>query len=241
MLKINKIIDFESIDSTSKYLKENYNNLDDLTFVSSLYQTSGRGRMDRSWESNKGENLLFSLLIKDRELINKFSSISLLSSVVILNVLKHKYKIQDVSIKWPNDVYIDNKKVAGILLEGISISNNIQCIVLGIGINVNQMSFVNSNAYSISLALNKKIDLLSFKNRIYDELINELSLLKDNKSSYLDVIREHNFLKGKEVYALINNNRTLSKVIDINDDNTLKVVSDGIEYNLFSDEVTFHL
>ena len=104
MNKIGSIIDFETIDSTSKYLKENYNNLKDFTFVSSLFQTEGRGRMERTWESKKGENLLFSLLIKQKSLLKLYSSISILSATVILNVLKDEYKIDDVSIKWPNDV-----------------------------------------------------------------------------------------------------------------------------------------
>lgn len=240
MNKIGSILDFDSIDSTSKYLKENYIALKDFTFVSSLYQTSGKGRMDRSWESNKGENLLFSLLIKKKTLLKLYSSISILSSTVILSVLK-EYNIDNVMIKWPNDVYIDDKKVCGILLEGISTSENLECIVLGIGLNVNQKEFMNDNATSMSIKLKKDINLKELKEKIYNRLMEELEKLEEGKSGYLSTIRLNNYLKNKEVYAIIDNEKVLSKVIDINDDNSIKVEANNRIYNLFSGEITFHV
>ncbi|MBR4237638.1 biotin--[bacterium] len=240
MNKIGSILDFDSIDSTSKYLKENYIAFKDFTFVSSLYQTSGKGRMDRSWESNKGENLLFSLLIKKKTLLKLYSSISILSSTVILSVLK-EYNIDNVMIKWPNDVYIDDKKVCGILLESISTSENLECIVLGIGLNVNQKEFMNDNATSMSIKLKKDINLKELKEKIYNRLMEELEKLEEGKSGYLSTIRLNNYLKNKEVYAIIDNEKVLSKVIDINDDNSIKVESNNKTYNLFSGEITFHV
>ena len=239
MNKIGSILDFDSIDSTSKYLKENYIALKDFTFVSSLYQTNGKGRMDRSWESNKGENLLFSLLIKKKALLKLYSSISILSATVILSVLK-EYNIDNVMIKWPNDVYIDDKKVCGILLEGISTSDNLECIVLGIGLNVNQKVFIDSRATSMSLKLKKDINQKELKEKIYNRFMEELERLEEGKSNYLFTIRLNNYLKNKEVYAIIDNEKVLSKVIDINDDNSIKVESNNKIYNLLSDEITFH-
>ena len=239
MNKIGSILDFDSIDSTSKYLKENYIALKDFTFVSSLYQTNGKGRMDRSWESYKGENLLFSLLIKKKTLLKLYSSISILSATVILSVLK-EYNIDNVMIKWPNDVYIDDKKVCGILLESISTSENLECIVLGIGLNVNQKVFIDSRATSMSLKLKKDINQKELKGKIYNRLMEELERLEEGKSNYLSTIRLNNYLKNKEVYAIIDNEKVLSKVIDINDDNSIKVESNNKIYNLLSDEITFH-
>ena len=239
MNKIGSILDFDSIDSTSKYLKENYIALKNFTFVSSLYQTNGKGRIDRSRESNKGENLLFSLLIKKKALLKLYSSISILSATVILSVLK-EYNIDNVMIKWPNDVYIDDKKVCGILLESISTSDNLECIVLGIGLNVNQKEFIDSRATSMSLKLKKDINQKELKEKIYNRLMEELERLEEGKSNYLSTIRLNNYLKNKEVYAIIDNEKVLSKVIDINDDNSIKVESNNKIYNLLSDEITFH-
>ena len=73
----NKIY-FEEIDSTSIYLKKNYKKLDHFTVVFSSMQTKGHGRLGRLWSSNKNENLLFSILIKDKNIINKYETLSLI-------------------------------------------------------------------------------------------------------------------------------------------------------------------
>ena len=88
-----KFIDFEAIDSTNTYLKHNHNNLEDFTFVSAKYQSKGRGRGSRVWKSENGTNLLFSLLIKEESLINKFKDISIISAYSLIQVLEEKYGI----------------------------------------------------------------------------------------------------------------------------------------------------
>ena len=100
-----KEICFETISSTNAYLKENYANLDDFTIVSSKTQTKGRGRSDRIWYSEKN-NLLFSLLIKDRNYFNKFKKISIVSAYSILSVLK-EYGITNSIVPLINDSQFD--------------------------------------------------------------------------------------------------------------------------------------
>lgn len=234
---------FKEIDSTNAYIKREYKSLRDFTFVSSEYQTMGRGRNTRSWISDRNTNLLFSLFLKDEYLVKNFTSLSILSAVSVINVLK-SYNIKNISLKWPNDVFINDKKVAGILLEGISEDNHLSSLIIGIGINVNQKTFDDNlliNPTSISNELNKKINLKLFKNRIYKSIKKQLALFRVNKSDYLCVARQLNYLKDKEVYAYINNKKTKVKVIDINEDNTLKVMSENKIINVMSDEITFHL
>ena len=131
-----KKIHFKTINSTNTYLKENYKDLPNFTCVSSAHQSQGHGRYNRSWESNNNENLMFSILIKNKKLIEKFSSISLAIATCILKMLT-SYKIKNISIKWPNDVYVNDKKICGILLEGIAN----ECLIIGVGLNVNQTNF----------------------------------------------------------------------------------------------------
>ena len=76
---------FESINSTSTYLKDNYQTLDNMFFVSSSFQSAGHGRKGRKWLSKSGEDLLFSVLIKDKEIIKDFAYISLFSAFSGLN------------------------------------------------------------------------------------------------------------------------------------------------------------
>ena len=134
---------FKTIDSTSSYLKREYKSLKNFTFVSSDFQTKGRGRNTRSWISDKNTNLLFSFLLKEEKLVDNFASISILSALSVIKVLV-KMKINNVSLKWPNDVFINDSKVAGILLEGISENNKLDAVIVGIGINVNQTDFDNN-------------------------------------------------------------------------------------------------
>ena len=124
-----KHIHFEEIDSTNTYLKKEYQNLDNLTFVTADYQSSGHGRYDRKWSANKGDNVLLSYLIKDKNIIEHFSYMSMFTAVVIIKYLEDK-GLTNVSIKWPNDVYVNGKKIAGILLEG----NIPNYVVIGVGL-----------------------------------------------------------------------------------------------------------
>ena len=237
-----KIIDLESVDSTNLYIKKNYQDLDNFTFVSSLYQSKGKGRNVRKWESTKGNNLLFSLLIKDKEILNKYQCLSILSAVSIYNVLK-SLSINNISIKWPNDIYVNDKKICGILLEGISYDNKLQNIIIGIGLNVNEDKFDEFglfDATSIKKELNQEISLKDIKEKVYESLLSQINKIKENDNSYLLVARNNNYLLNKEVYAFIDNQKVLVKVLDINEDNSLKVLLDGKIINLFSGEITFH-
>ncbi len=234
---------FKTIDSTSTYLKRNYKKLDNFTFVSTDYQEAGKGRMGRKWESNNNENLMFSFLIKDPKLIEKYASISLASAVSIFKVLKG-LKVDNVSLKWPNDVYVNGKKICGILLESISSDDQISCLVVGIGLNLNVESFpeeISNKATSYYLETNKKISIAKVKNKVYKELQRTLSEIKNGSTSYLDLANEYNYLKNKEVYAEYLGERVLVKVLNINPDNSLKVLLNNVEKNIFTGEITFHL
>lgn len=236
-----RIIHFKKVDSTSTYLKRNYQSLKNYTIAYADYQTSGHGRVNRVWQSNNKENLLFSILIKDTDLINKYASLSLGIAVAIFNVLK-KMKIEDVSIKWPNDVYVGDKKICGILLESVSKGNKIDVLVIGIGLNVNQKLFndISLNATSVYDIKKKKTNIFWFKYKVFKECFKIINEIKNDNSSYLDIVRNNNYLKNKEVYAMIDNKKCLVRVIDINDDNSLRVIVDNKEINLTSGEISFH-
>lgn len=236
-----RYIHFDSIDSTNTYLKNHYKELRNLTFVSASYQSQGHGRMKRNWQSNKNENLMFSFLIKNPKLINEFSSISLVSGVAVSKVLI-KLKLPNVTIKWPNDVYVDDKKICGILMESISNESSLDCLVVGIGINLNTKEFddeLKDKATSYYLLKNKKISILNVKLKIYHQIKKELKHIDDKK--YLEFFKEHNYLKDKEAYILLNDEKKLVKILDVNEDNTLKILCDNKEMNINSGEVTFHL
>ena len=239
---MSKFIHFDKIDSTSSYLKCNYNKYDNFTFVSANFQTNGRGRNGRSW-INGSDDLLFSILLKDEKIIQKYNLLSIISSYVIIETL-NEYGISNAMYKWPNDVYVNNKKICGILLEGISTSNSINALIIGVGLNVNSDSFSNeltNKATSMYLELNKNININELKQRIYDKF---LLVLENIDNCFIDIlkkIRTLDYLKDKEVYISYNNEKKKIKVIDVNDDGSLKVILDNKQINIYSGEVTFSI
>jgi BirA family biotin operon repressor/biotin-[acetyl-CoA-carboxylase] ligase len=222
-----KIFNFDTLDSTSTYLKKHYFELDDLTLVFAKEQTQGHGRMQRKWVSSNGDSLLFSILFKDKKVFENFDSLSLLSASKIYKFLSNY--VDNVSIKWPNDVYINNKKVCGILMESVSLEDGIQALVLGIGININNEQFpddLSHKATSLFLEKNTKFSLKEMQIKILPFLYEIVEDLYTDNKGYLDVIKTHNYLKGKIVESIIENSPTKVTVIDINNDNTLLVKKD---------------
>ncbi len=232
---------FEQIDSTNVYLKDHYEDLEDMTFVRADYQSAGRGRSGRKWNGEKGQALMFSLLIKDERVIERFKVLSVLSAYSVLSVLEG-YGLKDLSIKWPNDVYAGDKKICGILLESMS-RYKIECLIVGIGLNVNQESFEGDFLHepvSMLQLLGKRISIDEVKEKVYCELSKNILKLKDGEDLY-PLFQKYDYLKGKSVYASIGKQRKLVSVVGIDRDCSL-LVKDGQELlRLDSDEVTFHI
>jgi BirA family biotin operon repressor/biotin-[acetyl-CoA-carboxylase] ligase len=188
--------------------------------------------------ATKCESILFSILIKNKKIIKNFAKLSLLTANVVFKLFSHY--VEGVSIKWPNDVYINGKKAAGILLESKSDNNGISSLVLGVGININTSTFEGdliNTATSLYKETNKRYDLEEMKKEFLLLLIDGLNEILKDDDSYLDNIRKHNYLLNKEVYALINNETVVATVLDINKDNSLLVQYNDKTYNLMVGEV----
>ncbi len=230
MNKYKKYI-FETLPSTNKYLKDNYNDYDEFSVIIASNQTSGKGRMDRKWISSK-DNIAMSILLKPRNIKN-ISNLSLVVGASVFNTLK---EYVNAMIKWPNDIIVNNKKICGILLESIS-STQIDVLVLGIGLNVNQKEFDNSikdKATSLRNEINTELDI----DEIIDNLIINFDILYNdfasNGKQYIDIVRDNLYLKDEYVY--INDSKALIK--DIDGEGNLVVLDNGIIKHLYSGEVT---
>jgi len=137
-----KIVRLEEIDSTNRYLKQlvREERPEEGSLVVSDYQSGGRGQMGNRWYSAKGDNLLFSLLVYPRLLMaNESFILSRIASLALKNTLDTF--TDDIRIKWPNDIYWKDKKIAGILIENDVQGKEIDNSVIGIGLNVNQQIF----------------------------------------------------------------------------------------------------
>lgn len=224
---------FDEIDSTNNYLKNSYQLLDNFTFVSADYQSKGKGRNDRVWESVKGLNLMFSILIKDPKLLEVSTILSLMTAVEVAKLLE-RYDIDNVSIKWPNDVLIGDKKVCGILLEG-QLPNY---LVIGVGLNVNQKEFPDNlrrPATSISNELNKDIDLEDLKEQLFPNIINNFNKL--DRDEYLSYFSKHNYLLKKRVKVNINQQLFIGEVVGIDNNFNIQILCNDILLHVDSGEL----
>ncbi|KRD10068.1 biotin--acetyl-CoA-carboxylase ligase [Flavobacterium sp. Root901] len=138
-----KLIKLDAIDSTNDFLKSmsSQDELDNFTVVTAENQTKGKGQMGAKWNSEKGKNLIMSILVKDFLFDNQeVFNLSIVVSLAVLETLK-SLNIPDLCIKWPNDIMSYNKKIGGILIENTLKSDGRIVSVVGIGLNINQTNF----------------------------------------------------------------------------------------------------
>ena len=227
------VVKFKQIDSTNNYLKNSYKLLNNFSFVVTDYQTNGKGRNDRVWSSEEGQNLMFSFLIKDQDLLKKFSALSIISAVEVAKLLED-YQIKDVSIKWPNDVLIGDKKVCGILLEG----QILEYLVVGIGLNVNQKVFpdgLRRPATSLSLEANKDFNIDELEQKLFSNIVKDLSNL--DEEAILNYFRSHNYLLNKRVKVLVNDQPFIGEVIGIDANYFLQIKTSDMLLHIDSGEI----
>jgi len=131
-------------------------------FLYTAFQTAGRGQAGNGWESEEGKNLLCSILLPPRKNLY-FLNIAI--GVALLRVIG-----EDFTIKWPNDIYFGDKKVAGILIENAIIGNEIKYSIAGIGLNVNQTTFVSDapNPVSLKQIRGQEYDIERLMNHLFE-------------------------------------------------------------------------
>ncbi|MCD7975957.1 MAG: biotin--[acetyl-CoA-carboxylase] ligase [Tannerellaceae bacterium] len=146
------IIRIEETGSTNHYLRQLTleKKLPEGSIVTTAFQTAGRGQTGNSWESEKGKNLTFSILLyPDCIPANRQFIISRIASLSVKETLDHY--TDGITIKWPNDIYWKEKKICGMLIENDLTGYHIYCSIIGIGINLNQTQFLSDAPNPVSL------------------------------------------------------------------------------------------
>lgn len=168
-----KLIKLNAIDSTNTYLKNlcRANEIENFTVVTAESQTDGRGQMGAKWETVTGKNLLMSVLFRNEW--QDFSDLFVLNvaiAICVYDVLL-EMEIPNLSVKWPNDIMAENKKIAGILIENVLKTDKKVESIIGIGLNVNQKSFANlPKASSLQLLTNKEYDVDTLTIKITEKI-----------------------------------------------------------------------
>lgn len=170
-----KLIKLSAINSTNVFLKDLSVNaaLEDFTVVSAENQTAGKGQMGAEWISEGQKNLTFSVY-KKFEHVQSTSQfvISMLVSLSVYEALRN-LNLNEIQIKWPNDILSCNKKIGGILIENKIKNAQISSSIIGIGINVNQTDFRNiDNASSLLLNYGKTFD----REQLLEKIVKQLEL-----------------------------------------------------------------
>ena len=179
----------DSIGSTNTYLRElkGGDPAYDYEVAVATFQTAGRGQKGNSWESEAGKNLLFSILahpknLKVQEQFYISEAIALAVSDSVMASIGPEYA-PDVSVKWSNDVYWNDFKMAGILIENILQGDRILDTVAGVGLDVNQEVFVSDapNPISLKNITGREYDLDKLLNDIIDRFIGYMELSADKR------------------------------------------------------------
>ncbi|MEG8947083.1 biotin--[acetyl-CoA-carboxylase] ligase [Rosettibacter firmus] len=222
----------DEVDSTNTMLLTNNEFNRDGTVLLAEYQSKGRGRKNRTWVSNAGQNLTFSILLKGDFKEKKINLINLASSLSVAQSLETLYQF-DVELKWPNDVLVNKKKIAGILIESSSKGNKINKIVIGIGINVNQPNFPGK--YDIQpTSVRKEFKAIVSREKLLSDVLNNfennLQLVKDAPDKILNDWRNRCKMIGGKVKIVMDDKVKVGLFDDIDESGFLILkIGDKVE------------
>ena len=178
---------FKQLDSTNAYLQREQSDCDIRNWVVSAdEQTAGKGMGSNGWESEVGKNLTFSLAL-DMSFLPAERQFLLSEAVPlgIIEVLDTLLPNEKLSIKWPNDIYYDNHKLAGILINSTIKANMMDVSIIGIGLNVNQLQFQNWPTHPTSLKqiTGSDYDLQPLLEQITEHILTKVEQLKSDPTA----------------------------------------------------------
>lgn len=223
-----ELLFLREVDSTNKYAKENLANIKDKTIIYAENQTAGRGRLQRKWSSNSGENLYASIVLKpSKELKEVYANLTQYLSLILVEVLE-EYNLSP-NIKWPNDVRIRGKKISGILAESIVEKNELKGLILGFGVNLNcaqeDLEKIDQPATSLNLEIGININREIFLKKVIDKFC--LRYNKFIEEGFLlireDYIRRAEFL-DKTITVRVFDKEIIGVAKDITENGALKIV-----------------
>lgn len=223
-----KLFKLDAINSTNTYLRQLSKKSETVnwTVVSAEYQTMGRGQVDTKWISEKGKNLIISILIKFNSL--KIQDQFYLNCAISLGIYEAliSYKLTKLKIKWPNDIMADNRKLGGILIENSLKSDYIYQSIVGIGLNVNQENFSTYpfKAVSIKNLTNTSVDRNILLHVIIDSIKKHIVLLNNKEFVFLHQKYEEVLFRINKPHMFQSKEQTfLGKIIGVTKDGQIQI------------------
>jgi BirA family transcriptional regulator, biotin operon repressor / biotin---[acetyl-CoA-carboxylase] ligase len=233
-----KVIKLDAIDSTNDFLKSmnQDQDIESYTVIVANKQTKGKGQMGAVWYSEDYKNMTMSVLIKDS--VPKVEDIFCLNITVALSIIQvlKKLKIVSLSIKWPNDIMADSKKIGGILIENTIKENGKIDSIIGIGLNVNQTNFAGlPMASSIKNIMGYDFDLDKLTEEIVFKIKENIDTLKKNNLDYFwEQYESILFKKGKPtLFEDIYRKRFMGIIDGVNKDGKIRLLLENGTMNLY--------
>lgn len=224
-----EIIWIEEADSTNNYLKERVGALPHPVMVAAKRQTAGRGQRGNSWEAAPGLNLTFSILIRPEGIKARDQfAISELTALAMVSTLRD-FGIQ-AKIKWPNDIYVADRKICGILIENSILGDSISHSVIGVGLNVNQDIFLSDapNPVSMRNITGKAYDLPSVGLRVRHNFLKFLQRVSnpgDLHKEFKEILWRNDGLRHKYLDAA-SRKEFMAEIADVEPDGHLLLKAD---------------
>lgn len=229
------LIEKESLSSTNNTLAELLRMVPDMeegTVVRAIEQTAGKGQPGNHWESEAKKNITMSLLLRPDflSIVDHFY-ISIAMSLGITDYLISK-NIDGVCIKWPNDIYVDSKKICGILIENSIIGHIIDSSIIGIGLNINQEKFFSNapNPISLTNITGETYDVQTELNLLCNFLLRRYAMLANGNLETLReeyIARMYRFNKLADYKLPSTDSIFKAKIIDVAPEGRLIMESDN--------------
>ncbi len=232
---------FDQLDSTNAYCLRNVEDLMDGTLVVALEQTAGRGRCGRKWISPPSQNFYGSLVIKPPFGKTRIEHLPQLAALAVTDVLP-EFGISDAWVKWPNDVFVDNAKICGVLAECSHVAGA-EILVIGIGVNLNmppdQLAAIDRPATSLFKETGKTTRLERFSVALYDSLLHWRELATEDPGKvYAEWVRRIPLI-GREVEVVTPSTTLVGIVKAILPDGSIQIVGEtGVEESFVSGDVS---
>ena len=206
---------FETLDSTNQYLIDK-NDLDTskIHVCTTEFQSSGKGRLGKTWLSPFGQNICLSICTFLNTDLSKLGGLSLVVSLAITKTLKDISKNNDIKVKWPNDILYNKKKLSGVLVQVISEIHNLCKIVIGIGINVNHDPKLHTNEInqpwtSLKQITDKHLDRNDITPKLINNVVNYLEIFKEKGfEEFIQEWEKHDLFFNQDI-ILLNGNKTI--------------------------------
>lgn len=219
------------------------NEIQEGTVILSTFQSKGKGQIGKSWYSSHDKNLLCSLILEPSFLPLKSQFyLSIVVSLAVRELVCQCCGRDDIKVKWPNDIYCDKNKIAGILIQTILQGNKMRYAIVGVGLNVNEREFPIDipNPTSISLVTGNKLNVEEVKNLFYQCIEESYSMLRAGMHSQLrNLYLEHLYLKNIPAYFSKNGRVFTGTIKGITDAGHLIIDQGGEEYTYVNNEIIY--